>query len=148
MRLTTDTFEVSEDFVKWALELAIKAVYKNRLEKYKDSNDLTINAIHVRYDKMWEYIDAMLDCWCLSMDPYDDVDWRFGEDEKSYEEIWKEEIYPELDEDEQKEYGEEYENTENRGEKEDKIEERCMDNNYRYDSSYEIAVADPFTSSY
>ena len=141
MRLTSDTFEVSEDFVRWALELAFKKVYENRREQHKNASETVRDAIEMRYDMMWTYIDNVMESYSFSIDPYDDVDSRFAWDEYTYEEIWKDEILPTLDEDEIKELGVEWTDSSDQNEK---LSEWCMDNYYWKDDSYEIVVQDPF----
>jgi hypothetical protein len=145
MRLTTDTFEVSEDFVRWALELAFKKVYENRRDHYKDSSDLVKDAIEFRMDCMNDFIDNFLEIGCFSIDPYDEIDSRFWADEKSYEQIWTEEIYPKLDEDDQKELWEVYEE---KTSQDDLIYKRCDENDYWYDNYDSLAVQNCFNYSY
>lgn len=138
------TIEVTEEFVRGALELAFKKVVEYRRERYKDASDLVRNAIEVRYDMMRDFIDWVIDCWCFSIDPFDYVDEWFWSEEHSYEDIW-EYIYTWFDEDEQKEYSEEYTWD---AEQEKLIEEWCDNNDYWYDSSYEIAVQNCFNYWY
>lgn len=145
MRLTENTFEVSEDFVRWALELAFKKVYENRRERYKDAIPVIKDAIEFRYDSADDFIDNFLDSWCFSIDPYDEVDSRFGADEKSYKEIYEEEIRPDLTEEEKEEYWLTYEE---RPDQEKLIEDRCNEHNYWCDDSYQLAVQDCFSYSY
>jgi len=144
MRLTSDTFEVSEDFVRWALELAFKKVYENRREKYQNASETVRDAIEMRYDMMWTYIDEVMETYTFSIDPYDDIDSRFAGDEYTYEEIWRKEILPNLDEDERQELWEEWTDSSDQNEK---LSEWCTDNYYWKDDSYEIVVQDPFNLS-
>ena len=134
------TIEVSEEFVRGALELAFKKVYEYRRERYKDASELVRNAIEVRYDMMRDFIDNVLECWCFSIDPFDYVDDWFSATEYSYEDI-REYVYTWFDEDEQKEYKEKYEED---PEQDKLIEEWCDNNDYWYDSSYELAVQNCF----
>lgn len=141
MRLTKDTFEVSEDFVRWALELAFKKVYEHRRERYKDSSELIRNAIEFRYDRSDDFIENFLECWLGSIDPYDEVDSRFASDEKTYKEIYEKEVYPNLDEEDQKEYWEFYEG---KTDQDHLIYEWCDENDYWYDDYYQIAIQNCF----
>ena len=145
MRLSPYTFEVSEDFVRWALELAFKKVVEHRRERYKDSSELVRNAIEFRYDRSDDFIENFLECWSGSIDPYDEVDSRFASDEKTYEEIWREEVYPNLSEEDQKEYWEFYEG---KTDQDHLIYERCDNNDYWYDDYYQIAIQNCFNYWY
>lgn len=145
MKLSPYTFEVSEDFVRWALELAFKKVYENRRERYKDSSELVRNAIEFRYDRSDDFIENFLECWLGSIDPYDEVDSRFASDEKTYEDIWNEEIYPNLSEEDQKEYGKIYEE---KTDQDHLIYEWCDENDYWYDDYYQIAIQNCFNYWY
>ena len=75
------------------------------------------------------------------MDPYDEIDSRFASDEKTYEEIWKEEVYPNLSEEDQEEYGEIYEG---KTDQDHLIYERCDNNDCWYDDYYQIAIQNCF----
>ena len=145
MRLSPYTFEVSEDFVRWALELAFKKVYEHRRERYKDSSELVKNAIEFRYDRSDDFIENFLECWNGSIDPYDEVDSRFASDEKTYEEIWDKEIYPNLSEEDQKEYWEIYEG---KTDQDHLIYEWYDNNDYWYDDFYWIAIQNCFNYWY
>lgn len=145
MRLTENTFEVSEDFIRWALELAFKKVYENRRERYKDAIPVIKDAIEFRYDSADDFINNFLETGCFSIDPYDEVDSRFWADEKSYKEIYEEKIRPDLTEEEKEEYGLTYEE---RPDQEQLIENRCNANNHWCDDSYQLAVQDCFSYSY
>ena len=145
MRLTKDTFEVSEDFVRWALELAFKRVYEHRRERCKDSSELVRNAIEFRYDRSDDFIENFLEIGSGSIDPYDEVDSRFASDEKTYEEIRKEKVYPNLSEEDQEEYGEIYEG---KTDQDHLIYEWCDDNDYWYDDYYQIAIQNCFNYWY
>lgn len=145
MKLTQNTFEVSEDFVRWALELAFKKVVEHRREKYQDAIPVIRDAVEYRYDCMQDFIDNFLEVGCFSIDPYDEIDARFWADEKTYKEIYEEEIRPELTEEEKEEYGLTYEE---RPDQEKLIENRCNENDYWCDDSYQLAVANCFNYSY
>ena len=144
MRLTENTFEVSEDFIRWALELAFKKVYENRRERYKDASELVRDAIEFRYESSDDFIENFMESWCFSIDPYDEVDSWFGAEELSYEDIWKD-IYIGLDDDEREELGEVYEE---KTSQDDLIHEWCNNNGYWYDDYDELAVQDCFNYSY
>ena len=145
MRLSPYTFEVSEDFVRWALELAFKKVYENRRDRYKDSSELIKDAIEFRYDCSDDFIENFLEYWNGSIDPYDEVDSRFASDEKTYEDIWKEEVYPNLSEEDQKEYWEVYEE---KTDQDHLIYKWCDNNDYWYDDYYQIAIQNCFNYWY
>ena len=144
MRLTTDTFEVSEDFVRWALELAFKKVYENHRDRYKDSSDLVRDAIEFRMDCMSDFIENFLEVGCFSIDPYDEIDSRFWAEELSYEDIWNE-IYRDMDEDQKKDYPPMYDDS---AEQEELIHEWCNTNDYWYDDYDSLAVQNCFNYSY
>jgi hypothetical protein len=145
MRLSPYTFEVSEDFVRWALELAFKKVYEHRRERYKDSSELVRNAIEFRYDRSDDFIENFLEIGSGNIDPYDEVDSRFASDEKTYKEIYEEEVYPNLDEEDQKEYWEFYEG---KTDQDHLIYEWCDENDYWYDDYYQIAIQNCFNYWY
>lgn len=145
MRLSPYTFEVTEDFVRWALELAFKKVYEHRRERYKDSSELVRNAIEFRYDRSDDFIENFLEIGSWSIDPYDEVDSRFASDEKTYEEIWNEEVYPNLSEEDQEEYGKIYEE---KTDQDHLIYEWCDNNDYWYDDYYQIAIQNCFNYWY
>ena len=144
MKLSPYTFEVSEDFVRWALELAFKKVYENRRDRYKDSSDLVRDAIEFRMDCMNDFIEGFLESGCFSIDPYDEIDSRFWADEMSYEDIWKD-IYIGLDDEEREELGEVYEE---KTSQDDLIHEWCNNNDYWYDDYDSLAVQNCFNYSY
>lgn len=147
MRLSPYTFEVSEDFVRWALELAFKKVVEHRRERYKDSSELVRNAIEFRYDRSDDFIENFLECWNGSIDPYDEVDSRFASDEKTYKEIYEEEVYPRLDDGDlsTKLYPVSYSGSK---EEDERIYEWCEENDYWYDDYYQIAVQNCFNYWY
>ena len=123
-------YEVSEDFVRWAYELAFDRVYEIRRKRYEDASDLVKTAIEFRMECKNDFIDEMLNSWCLSIDPYDDVDNRFWAEELSYKDILKriipEEIYHET---------------------EDQIRiihKWCDEHDFWYSNDYELAVANCF----
>ena len=144
MRLTQNTFEVSEDFVRWALGLAFKKVYENRKNRYRDSSELVKKAIEFRYDCSNDFIDNFLEIGCFSLDPYNEIDSRFWAEELSYEDIWKE-IYNDMDEDEKKDYSLMYNNS---TEQNNLIHEWCDDKNYWYDDYDLLAVQNCFNYWY
>jgi hypothetical protein len=127
---TRDFYEVSEDFVRWAYELAFDKVYEIRRKRFENASDLVKDAIEYRNENKYDFIEEMLRSWCLSLDPYDDVDNWFGAEEYTYQEIltkinpW--EIYTWKED-------------------QDKIIQKwCDDNDFWYSDYYELAVANVF----
>lgn len=130
MKTRENFYEVTEDFVRWAYELAFDRVYEIRRKRYENANDLVRYAIEYRNENKYDFINEMLNSWCLSIDPYEDVDNRFGAEELSYKDILKrivpEEIYHET---------------------KDQIRiihKWCDDNDFWYSDDYELAVANVF----
>lgn len=130
MKTRENFYEVTEDFVRWAYELAFDRVYEIRRKRYENANDLVRYAIEYRNENKYDFINEMLNSWCLSIDPYEDVDNRFWAEELSYKDILKrivpEEIYHET---------------------EDQIEiihKWCDNHDFWYSDAYELAVANVF----
>lgn len=130
MKTRENFYEVTEDFVRWAYELAFDRVYEIRRKRYENANDLVRYAIEYRKENKYDFINEILNSWCLSMYPYEDVDNRFGAEELSYKDILKrivpEEIYHET---------------------KDQIRiihKWCDDNDFWYSDDYELAVANVF----
>ena len=137
--------QVSETFVRYALEAANKLVYQHRSERYQNAAEDVRNAIEARNDMIDAFIDNyIISIWdWINWDAYDIVDSWYGWDERSYEDVWKE-IYQDKyeDEEEDEDYPKEYKWTSGQIEE---IENWCMENNYWYDESYEVVVQDAFT---
>lgn len=130
MKTRENFYEVTEDFVRWAYELAFDRVYEIRRKRYENANDLVRYAIEYRNENKYYFINEILNSWCLSIYPYEDVDNRFGAEELSYKDILKrivpEEIYHET---------------------KDQIRiihKWCDDNDFWYSDDYELAVANVF----
>lgn len=131
MKTRENCYEVSEDFVRWAYDLAFMAVYELKKDEYKDlSTSILKDALEFRIECKNDFIDEMLNSWCLSIDPYDDVDNWFRAEELSYEEILKK-IVPE----------ERYNWTEDQLWV---IHRWCNNNDFWYSDDYELAVANCF----
>ena len=130
MRTKERCYEVSEDFVRWAYELAFDRVYEIRRKRYEDASDLVRDAIEYRNDNRYDFIEEMLNSWTLSIDPYDDVDNWFWAEEYTYQEIltkinpW--EIYTWKDD---QVYI---------------IQRWCDEHDFWYSNDYELAVANVF----
>ena len=130
MKTRENCYEVSEDFVRWAFDLAFNMVYENRKFKYQDANDLVKTAIEFRMECKNDFIDEMLNSWCLSIDPYEDVDNWFWSEELSYKDILKRIVPDEI-----------YHETE------DQIwiiHRWCDNHDFWYSDEYELAVANVF----
>lgn len=80
---------VSEDFARYAFEAANKLVYNHRMERYKNSTSLVINAIELRNECIDDFIDNYLITFGdnISWDAYEIIDEWYGSDEKAYDEI-------------------------------------------------------------
>ena len=130
MKTRENFYEVSEDFVRWAYDLAFNMVYENRRSQYQNANDLVKTAIEFRMENKNDFIDEMLNSWCLSIDPYDDVDNWFWAEELSYKDILKRIVPDEI-----------YHETEDQIEI---IHKWCDNHDFWYSDEYELAVANVF----
>lgn len=130
MKTRENFYEVNEDFVRWAYDLAFDRVYEIRRKRYENANDLVKEAIEYRNENRYDFIEEMLNSWCLSIDPYDDVDNWFWAEELSYKDILKRIVPEEI-----------YHWTEDQI---DLIQKWCDEHDFWYSDDYELAVANVF----
>lgn len=130
MKTRENFYEVSEDFVRWAYDLAFNMVYENRRSQYQNASDLVKTAIEFRMECKNDFIDEMLNSWCLSIDPYEDVDNWFWSEELSYKDILKRIVPDEI-----------YHETEDQIRI---IHQWCDNHDFWYSDEYELAVANVF----